>query len=77
MAFQRGMGRLTAFPGAQEAIAQSTSGRGVQVATLHVSPANSAAVLLYTKAGFSESTVLEDYYAAGRPGLKLSMQLRN
>ena len=56
---------------------QSTSARGVQVATLHVSPANTGAVLLYRKLGFSESTLLEDYYAAGRPALKLSMQLRD
>ena len=47
----------------------------MQVVTLHVSPANTGAVALYAKAGFDESTVLEDYYAAGKPGLKLSMQL--
>ena len=44
-------------------------------ATLHVDPANTPALALYTSIGFEVDGILEDYYAAGKPAHKLAKQL--
>ena len=59
----------------QVAIAQSLATRGVQEVSLHVSASNAAAIQLYRQAGFDKTAVLADYYALGRPALKLSKSL--
>jgi len=40
-------------------------------ASLHVDPANAAAVSLYRASGFSVDARLEDYYSPGRPALRM------
>ena len=44
-------------------------------ATLHVDPANAAALALYARFGFTEDGLLTDYYAPGRPALKMILDL--
>ena len=44
-------------------------------ASLHVDPANAAAVALYLRFGFTEDGLLTDYYAPGRPALKMIREL--
>ena len=43
-------------------------------ATLHVDPLNEAALALYSRAGFKADARLEDYYAPGRPALRMILE---
>ena len=56
----------------QEALSGSKKGS----ATLHVDPANTAAVLLYKSLSFELDGVLQDYYSASKPAHKLARQLQ-
>ena len=49
----------------------TTRRRTPLAATLHVDPSNAPAVALYARAGFAVDAHLEDYYAAGRPALRM------
>ncbi len=55
----------------QEVVSSTKKGS----ATLHVDPANTAALALYTSIGFEVDGILEDYYSAGKPAHKLAKQL--
>ena len=49
----------------------ATRRRPPLAATLHVDPANAPARALYERAGFAVDVRLEDYYAPGRPALRM------
>lgn len=49
--------------------------RGVREARLEVDPANIPAVNLYKKMGFLLLRRLPDYYAPGRPGIRMRLRL--
>lgn len=49
--------------------------RKILSASLHVDPQNLPAVKLYTKLGFTDDGLLEDYYAPGRPAQKMRLEM--
>lgn len=53
----------------------SATSRPVGAMTLHVDPARTEAVALYTSMGFAEDSRRVDYYAAGRDALFMELDL--
>lgn len=49
----------------------SSSAKAPLSASLHVDPANAAAVALYRASGFAVDSRLEDYYSPGRAALRM------
>ena len=69
------MEQLNAVHCVQECLSVAATERKVTFASLHVDPANFAAVQLYAGMGFTEDCLLEDYYAVGRPALKMNLNI--
>ncbi len=63
--------------GLQDSILVARADRKVQLASLHVSTANSPALTLYSKAGFrQDGDVHQDYYAPGKHAVKMIKDLQ-
>jgi ribosomal protein S18 acetylase RimI-like enzyme len=67
---RRGLGRALVLA----ALAAAVSERRVRAATLHVDAGNAPALALYRSLGFGADGELADYYAPGRPALKLLLE---
>ncbi len=60
----------------QEGYTRAGSGRRRCLsASLNVALSNTAALRLYEAQGFKRDAVLEDYYGAGRPGMRMTLDL--
>lgn len=77
---RRGVGRSLLTAAAQRVRTPvrgrtSATSRAVGAMTLHVDPARTEAVALYTSMGFAEDSRRVDYYAAGRDALFMELDL--
>lgn len=57
----------------QAALRRAVHERHVTCAALHVEPSNAAAVRMYRRTGFEAEATVPDYYDAGRPAVRMTL----
>jgi len=70
---RRGVGRALMM----ELLRRCTRELRCQSCTLHVDPSNIAALTMYRSLGFQDDGLLVDYYSAGRPAIKMILDLQS